>query len=122
MDNYIDNCINSNNHYDVSKVIYELIKDKFDYLGNDKWYYKNTDDDNNNDNNDKINLINEIKSNVVNNFLIRCRYWDDLSNKEIDKDKINLYQIKSLALLKIANKLKNDIYIKSIIKELKQFF
>jgi hypothetical protein len=33
LNEYIDICICSNgSHYDVSKVIYELIKDKFSYL------------------------------------------------------------------------------------------
>jgi hypothetical protein len=121
LNDYIDICIGSNgSHYDVAKVIYELIKDKFDYCGKNIWKYiengENTIDEK------QIKLKNLLKSTVINTFIIRSNYWDD---KAIVQNDINIaldYQIKSSTLLQIANKLKDDKYLNCIIKELKQFF
>ena len=122
LDEYIDICIGSNgSHYDVSKVIYELIKDKFIYCGKNIWKYN----DNNNNfiiDEKQYYLRQELKSNIINNFILRSNYWDD---KSIIQNDINIslnYQLKSSILLQIANKLKDDKYINRIIKELKQFF
>ena len=118
---YIDICICSNgSHYDVSKVIYELIKDKFSYCGKNIWKYNNND----------ITIIdekqhylkNEVKSNVINTFIIRGNYWDDKALIEPNINISNDYKIKSSILLQIANKLKDNKYLGHIIKELKQFF
>ena len=121
LNDYIDICIGSNgSHYDVSKVIYELIKDKFNYCGKNVWKYiengENTIDDK------QLKLKNVLKSTVINTFIIRSNYWDD---KAIVQNDINIaldYQIKSSTILQIANKLKDDKYLNCIIKELKQFF
>ena len=121
LNEYIDICICSNgSHYDVSKVIYELIKDKFSYCGKNIWKY------NNNNNiiiDEKLNYLkNEIKTTVINTFILRGNYWD---NKALIEHNINIsndYKIKSSILLQIANKLKDNKYLGHIIKELKQFF
>ena len=122
LNEYIDICICSNgSHYDVSKVIYELIKDKFFYCGKNIWKY------NNNNNNliidEKLNYLkNEIKTTVINTFILRGNYWD---NKALIEPNINIsndYKIKSSLLLQIANNLKDNKYLGHIIKELKQFF
>jgi hypothetical protein len=122
LNDYIDICIGSNgSHYDVAKVIYELIKDKFNYSGKNIWRY--IDDNGENIIDEKqIKLKNVLKSTVINTFIIRSNYWDD---KAIVQNDINIaldYQIKSSTLLQIANKLKEDKYLNCIIKELKQFF
>ena len=121
LDEYIDICIGSNgSHYDVSKVIYELIKDKFIYSGKNNWKY--------NENNEFIfdekqsKLRQELKSNVINNFIMRSNYWDDKSKIQNDINISLNYQLKSSTLLQIAHKLTDDKYINCIIKELKQFF
>jgi hypothetical protein len=121
LDEYIDICIGSNgSHYDVSKVIYELIKDKFIYSGKNNWKY--------NENNEFIfdekqsKLRQELKSNVINNFIMRSNYWDDKSTGQNDINISLNYQLKSSTLLQIAHKLTDDKYINCIIKELKQFF
>jgi hypothetical protein len=121
LNEYIDICICSNgSHYDVSKVIYELIKDKFSYCGKNIWKY------NNNNNiiiDEKQNYLkNEVKSNVINIFIIRGNYWDDKALIEPNINISNDYKIKSSILLQIANKLKDNKYLGHIIKELKQFF
>ena len=121
LNEYIDICICSNgSHYDVSKVIYELIKDKFSYCGKNIWKYNNNDiiiiDEK------QHYLKNEVKSNVINTFIIRGNYWDDKALIEPNINISNDYKIKSSILLQIANKLKDNKYLGHIIKELKQFF
>lgn len=121
LNEYIDICICSNgSHYDVSRVIYELIKNKFYYCGKNIWKY------NNNNNiiiDEKQNYLrNELKSNVINTFILRGNFWDDKAIKETDINISNDYKIKSSILLQIANKLKDNKYLGHIIKELKQFF
>jgi len=121
LDEYIDICIGSNgSHYDVSKVIYELIKDKFIYCGNNTWEYKENEEFINDDK--QTNLRKELKSNVINNFIMRSNYWDDKSKIQNDINISLNYQLKSSTLLQIAHKLTDDKYINCIIKELKQFF
>jgi len=118
----IDSCIASKGvHYDVAKVIYELIKNKYIYNPDKNiWYYYN-------DNillidNKQEKLKQEIKSNVINAFILRGTYWDDTANKEQDIN-IKLHnQLNSFTLFQIANKLKDNKYLNNIIKELKQFF
>lgn len=121
LDEYIDICIGSNgSHYDVSKVIYELIKDKFIYCGKNNWQYKDNEEFIIDEK--QFKLRQELKSNVINNFIMRSNYWDD---KSMIRDDINItlnYKLKSSILLQIAHKLTDDKYINCIIKELKQFF
>lgn len=121
LNEYIDICICSNgSHYDVSRVIYELIKNKFYYCGKNIWKYNNNNiiiiDEKQN------YLRNELKSNVINTFILRGNYWDDKAITETDINISNDYKIKSSILLQIANKLKDNKYLGHIIKELKQFF
>jgi hypothetical protein len=141
LDEYIDICIGSNgSHYDVAKVIYELIKHKFIYCGKNIWKYNDNTNNNTNVNtnvnvnvNDNINdnyiiddkqtkLKQELKSTIINNFIMRSNYWDDKASIENDINISLNYRFKSSSLLKIAHKLTDDKYIICIIKELKQFF
>jgi hypothetical protein len=118
INDYIDICIGSNgSHYDVSKVIYEVIKNKFKYMGKNIWKYNDeiVDDKNN-------YLKNELKSNISNVFIVRGCFWDDKAINETNINKSMDYKLKSSILLQIAGKLKDPKYIISIIKELKQFF
>jgi len=147
LDEYIDICIGSNgSHYDVAKVIYELIKHKFIYCGKNIWKYNvnvnvnvnanvndNVNDNTNANVNDNVNdnyiiddkqtkLKQELKSTIINNFIMRSNYWDDKASIENDINISLNYRFKSSSLLKIAHKLTDDKYIICIIKELKQFF
>jgi hypothetical protein len=121
LNEYIDICIYSNgSHYDVSKVIYELIKDKFSYTGKNVWKFTNNDiiiiDDK------QTYLRKELNTNVINAFILRGNYWDNKSNIESNINISNDYKIKSSMLFQIVNKLKDSKYVINIIKELKQFF
>jgi len=110
--NYLlDKCIDSKGtHYDISLYIYEKIKNIYKYTNENQWLYFD-----NNIWNIDINLnyiTNIIKSIIVNDFITRSLYWDNFND----------CSIKSIRLLEIANKLKNNKFIKDIIKELKQFY
>ena len=100
VNDYIDICIGSNgSHYDVSKVIYELIKGKFKYMGRNIWKYNNgiidiIDDKNN-------YLKNEINSLVINEFIVRGLYWDNIAISETNINKSMDYKFKSSILLQI---------------------
>lgn len=108
---YLDKCIGHNHtHYDIAYYIYEVIKDKYKYdEKTNKWLYM--------DKEDKLNLNKlkkEIKTNIVNQFIIRSVYWN--------KNEIEDLKICSVFLLQIAHKLKNEIFLRDIIKEIKQFY
>ena len=120
INNYIDCCIGSNgSHFDISLVIYNILKDEYRYIGNNIWEYKNNDDwliDEKN-----VRLKYSIKTTVNNFFIERSKYWiektnDNDINIEIDN------KLKSLKILQFSNKLKDDKFILQIIKEVKQFY
>ena len=120
INNYIDCCIGSNgSHYDISLVIYNILKDDYRYVGNNMWEYNNNNswiiDEKN------IKLKSAIKLDVNNYFIERSKYWLDMnSNDDINLDIDNKH--KSLKILQYSNKLKDDKFISQIIKEVKQFY
>jgi hypothetical protein len=108
---YLDKCIGYNDtHYDIAKYIYEVLKDKFKYNEKtNKWLYLDKDDTSN------LNkLKREIKTTIVNHFILRSVYWN---KNDLDENKIC-----SFHLIQIAHKLKNDKFLRAIIKEIKQFY
>lgn len=98
--------MNINNHYDISKYIYTIIKNKLKY--DDKWFYLNQDGHWIHDTH-QIKLKTEIMTTVVN----------DIIKKSID---IIYDDYKSRELIALSIKLKDNKYIKLIISELKQFY
>jgi hypothetical protein len=98
--------MNINNHYDISKYIYNLIKDKFKY--DDIWLYLNKTGQWSPDKN-QVKLKTEIMTSVVNDII---RKSIDLINDDY----------KSRRLIELSIKLKDIKYIKLIISELKQFY
>lgn len=123
INNYIDCCINSNGtHYDISLVVNEILKNDFRYIGDNIWEYKNAENTWIIDEKNK-RLKMEIKTNVINYFLERAKYWSDKSN--IADENINIQfdsQLKAVKILQITNKLKDDKFILLVIKEIKQFY
>ena len=103
----LDNCINMS-HYNISLYIYDKLKNKYRY-NNKQWYLVDNDKDN-----QEIKLKEEIIYIITNDFGNRSIYWSTLSNYEND--------IKSVKLLQIIDKLKNEKFLKDIIKELAQFY
>ena len=123
INNYIDCCIGSNgSHYDIAKVIYEVIKDKYHYNGNNIWTVKVNDNwevDNKNN-----NLRMEIRSSVTNHFISRSIYWTQQA-REYEYANISICidnQIKASKILQFSNKLKDVKFVTQVIKELKQFY
>ena len=39
INNYIDLCVINNSHYDISFVVYKILKDKYRYIKNNSWEY-----------------------------------------------------------------------------------
>lgn len=102
-------------HYDIASYIYkdDYIKTYFKYdENNSKWLYLEKEEWIEDKKSKK--LINEIKTRIVNNIINK--------HKELEEDKNEIDYYKSIFLLETALKLKNDNYLKKIIKELKQFF
>ena len=109
IDELLDNCVNGS-HYNISLYIFEIIKNKYRY--SDKiWLLVDSE---NNDINYENKLKDEIRTLIVNNFGNRSIYWSEFNNYENN--------IKSVKLLQVMNKLKNEKFLKDIIKELAQFY
>jgi len=123
----LGNCINGS-HYNISLYIFQLIKEKYRY-NNKKWILlnnniindnnindNNINDNNINDNNKKIEnkLKDDIKTLIFINFGNRSIFW----SKNIDNEN----KVKSIKFLQVIDKMKNEKFLKDIIKELTQFY
>ena len=111
LNTYLDKCIGYNDtHYDIARYIYEVLKDTYKF--NEKtnmWVYADEEDTSN------LNkLKREIQTTIVNHFIIRSVYWNKNEADEI--------KIRSFNLIQIAHKLKNEKFLRAIIKEIKQFY
>jgi hypothetical protein len=105
----LDNCINAT-HYNIACYIHRIFGNKYKY--NNKEWYLLIDDNYEVINENK--LKDEIKYIICNNICNRSIYWS--SQNSYDSD------IKSVKLLKVAEKLKDEKFLKYIIKELTQFY
>lgn len=112
INNYIDKCI-SKSDYDISVVIFEMIKHKFKYMGKNKWYYLKLDDWK--EDKRTYNLKIYIQTTVCNAFIQRAFHWEKKKNF-CENDYV------SKNLLDICNKLKNYNFVTSIIRECRQFY
>jgi hypothetical protein len=119
INNYIDLCVINNSHYDISFVVYKILKDKYRYIKNNSWEYL---DKNNNWIRDikQTNLIYSIKTDVYKYFIKRSIEWNE--NKILINNDILNNNIMSSKILIISSKLKENKYISAIIKESQQFF
>lgn len=118
----IDNITIDISDYNIAILISSILKNKYKYIGNNKWVYYSFDENIwlNDIKNKK--LINDINFNITNLILNRINYYDDLKTHYInDIDKYNNYEIINKKLLFIINKLNNKKYINSIIKEVRPF-
>ena len=118
----IDNITSDISDYNIAILISEILKNKYKYVGNNKWIYYNLDENRwlNDIKNKK--LINDINFNITNLVLNRINYYNNLKTYYInDIDKYNNYEIINKKLLFIINKLNNKKYINSIIKEVRSF-
>jgi|TARA_B110000093_G_scaffold35434_1_gene36920 hypothetical protein len=118
----IDNITCDISDYNIAILISSIFKNKYKYIGNNKWNYYNYSE--------KIwlidtknkKLIHDINTNITNLILNRINYYNELKNINIDDiDKYNNYDIINNKLLLIINKLHTKKYLNSIIKEAKSF-
>jgi hypothetical protein len=118
----IDNITIDISDYNIAILISSILKNKYKYIGNNKWvYYSFNENIWLNDTKNK-KLIDDINLNITNLILNRINNNDDLKTHYInDIDKYNNYEIINKKLLFIINKLNNKKYIKSIIKEVRSF-
>ena len=98
--------MNIYNHYDISKYVFDFVKDKYKYI--DKWYYLNNEGNWVYDINCK-KLKKEIMTTVVNDIIIK-------SIENINDDII------CSKLIKLSIQLKDIKYLNYIINELRQFY
>ena len=120
----IDCCIDLTSDYNVSRIIYYILKNKYRYIGEKKWEYYNSKDTKwYIDVNNKY-LKNDIETIICNEFLYRIQYWENISNESYknDIDLNNTCQLKINKLLICSNKLKDKKYIITIIKEASALF
>lgn len=119
----IDNITCDIPDYALTILISSIFKNKYKYVGNNKWKYYNYNEQiwQNDIKNKK--LIHDINIDLTNLILNRINYYNELKNLNInDIDKYNNYQIINNKLLLIINKLHNKKYLNTIIKETKPFF
>lgn len=122
INNYIDNCNIKLSHYDMAFVLSNIYKNKYRYLGKQKWeYYDETEQAWKEDNNKK-NLKYDIKLNLSDMFMKRSLHWFNLSYTVTCVNLQILYKMKADKLLHAANFLKDDKYISTVIKEAGSFF
>ena len=96
----IDNITIDISDYNIAILISSILKNKYKYIGNNKWIYYSFDE--NIWLNDKKNkkLIDDINLNITNLILNRINYYDDLKTHYInDIDKYNNYEIINKKLL-----------------------
>lgn len=117
----IDECTNITSDYNIALVIHHILKNKYRYIGNNKWLYLSKNNIWDNDKYNK-NFKNDIENHVCNEFLNRIIVLTSLNNELDNIDHINDNEIKIKNLLLCSNKLKNKNYLLTIIKEAKSFF
>tara|TARA_Y100000389_G_scaffold112756_1_gene109869 strand:- start:3124 stop:3525 length:402 start_codon:yes stop_codon:yes gene_type:complete len=119
----IDNITNDISDYNIAILISAIFKNKYKYIGNNKWIYYNYSEEMWQNDIKNKKLIDDINKNITNIILNRINHYNELKNIYIDDiDKYNNYDIINKKLLLIINKLQNKKYLNSIIKETKSFF
>ena len=130
MDVLLDSLIgNKGLDSDVAKVIYELFKGKYRYVGNAKWEYK-TDGCEWKEDSRAERLWIDIMAFSNNALIHRAIFWDnqnnDLKKQSIDHPEVKIQMdentYKSITLLQIARKFKHASYKKTLLQELKAYF
>tara|TARA_B110000483_G_scaffold240513_1_gene321297 strand:+ start:782 stop:1186 length:405 start_codon:yes stop_codon:yes gene_type:complete len=123
LEKLIDSLIIDISDYNVASVISSILKNKYKYIGNNKWeYYDNKQESWINDIKNK-KFISDINTNITNLVLNRIYYYEKLKKININNiDLYNSYDISNKKLLNIISKFHNKKYLNSIIREVKPFF
>ena len=119
----IDNITIDISDYNIAILISSILKNKYKYIGNNKWeYYDNKQESWINDIKNK-KFISDINTNITNLVLNRIYYYEKLKKININNiDLYNSYDISNKKLLNIISKFHNKKYLNSIIREVKPFF
>jgi len=116
----IDVCLGSKGaHYDVAHVTYYVLKDRFRYIGDNRWEMLSPHECWMEDVN-RTEIEMAIKLDVRQLFTERALYWQDKSL--IDETSKFDCQLRCYKLLEICIKLGKDRFVKDIIKEARSFF
>ena len=114
--------MNYRSHYDIASFIYkdEFIIGNFKYDENvSKWFQMDLKKKDWVEDKKAKKLGDEIKTRIVNKFI---KLHQEISNNDNDCETSDLNEVRSIFFLETAFKLKQDKYVRLVIKELKQFY
>ena len=117
----IDNCIDTNSDYNIALVLFNVLKNDYRYIGNKIWQYFNHDTNSWLIDNNCTKLKHDIDTIISNKFIDRILYYSNLSTNNYNDSDIDITLIIKKLLL-CSNKLKNEKYIITIIKEARALF
>lgn len=113
--------MNYRSHYDIASFIYkdEFIINNFKYDENvSKWFKMDLKKKEWVEDTKAKKLGDEIKTRIVNKFIKLHQEISNNGNGEIDE----IGEVRSIFFLETAFKLKQEKYVRLVIKELKQFY
>lgn len=113
--------MNYRSHYDIASFIYkdEFIINNFKYDENvSKWFKMDLKKKEWVEDMKAKKLGDEIKTRIVNKFIKLYQEISNNGNGEIDE----IGEVRSIFFLETAFKLKQEKYVRLVIKELKQFY
>ena len=118
----IDRCIGSDGaHFDVARVIHAMFKDKYCYTC-ETWYVYDGNRHKWVRTREGAKLQLTLSIDVCEKFMERATYWNQQAAQAADEDAREACNSKFKRLLKIAQRLKNDSYKSSVIKQCKALF
>ena len=117
----LDRC-HSKTHYDFAVLTHKMLKHMFKYIGHNVWHV--LDNDGWSIDNKQENLIHSVKTIVFDKLQERVSFYDKLKESfyNIDTVRSNDYAQFSILLQVSSLRLKDQKFIKNLIKELKSFF
>ncbi len=121
INNYIDQSNYHITHYDIAIIVHKVFKSYYRYIGQNKWEFF---DKNENiwKSNGKKNLRIDIKTIISDLFITRSLYWYNFSHDVQDINTEIHVKLMADKMLKISNKLKDNVFVSVVIKEAQPFF
>lgn len=118
----IDRCNSSITHYDISIIVFKVLKDDFRYIGSKQWEYYDKISKTwiNDEKADRLRF--QIKTIISDLFTKRALFWYAESSKCEDVNSEIHSKFMSEKMLNISSKLKNNNFISVVIREAQSFF